>query len=170
MIPIVPLNDDTPHVQLPPAVKDRLGFLLAKNHLAFLGQVEAKLEPKGITGRHYGCLTLIAAEGPMTQQQLGKRMGVDRTTIVAVVDALEDQGFVERRRNPDDRRAYALQVTPAGEAWQKRATEVILETEDEYLAPLSAAERKQFVDLLQRVLVSQPAELVANPPVEVRPR
>jgi DNA-binding MarR family transcriptional regulator len=165
----VTATDDTRHIQLPPSVRDRLGFLLVKNHLALLGQIEAKIDLEGLTGRHYGCLTVIADEGPLTQQRLGQRMGVDRTTIVAVVDALERHGLVERRRNPEDRRAYALQATPEGKAWQKRATQAILETEREFLAPLSPSERKQFVELLQRVLVSQPAELVANPPVEVRP-
>lgn len=160
----------TQRIELPPSIRDRLGFLLVKAHLSILGQVEAKIDPKGLTGRHYGCLTVIADEGPMTQQRLGERIGVDRTTIVSVVDALESHGFVERRRNPEDRRAYALQVTPKGEKWQRQVTGVINETEAEFLAPLSPAERKQFVELLQRVLVSQPAELVANPPVEVRPR
>ena len=169
MIPAMPRSDETPRVELPPSVKERLGFLLAKTHLSLLGQVEAKIDPEGLTGRHYGCLTVIADEGPLTQQRLGERLGVDRTTIVAVVDALEQHGFVERQRNPEDRRAYALQVTPKGEAWQRKMTEVILETEREFLASLSPAERKQLVELLQRVLMSQPAKLVAYPPVEVRP-
>ncbi len=162
-------DDETPTIQLPPSIKERLGFLLAKSHLSLLGQVEAKMGPTDLTGRHYGCLTVIGDEGPMTQQRLGKRMGVDRTTVVAIVDALERNGLVERRRNPEDRRAYALEVTPEGRKWQQRLTEVIVETEDEFLATLSARERKQFVELLQRVLVSQPAELVTYPPVEVRP-
>jgi DNA-binding MarR family transcriptional regulator len=162
-------NQDKARMPLPEPVKDRLGFLLAKNHISFVSQLEARLEPAGMTGRHWGCLTVIAQEGPMTQQRLGKWMGVDRTTIVAVVDRLEAEGFVERRRDPADRRAYALQVTPEGEAWLKRSGKVILELEDEYLGSLSAAERAKLVELLQRVLVSQPAELLAYPPVEVRP-
>ena len=162
-------NDHTPRMPMPESVKDRLGFLLAKNHLSFLRQVESRLEPRGVTGRHFGCLKVIATEGPMTQQRLGERMGVDRTTVVAVVDALERFGFVERRRNPDDRRAYALEVTAEGADWLARATKVVLECEREYLAPLSATERKQLVELLQRVLMSPPAELLTYPPVEVRP-
>ncbi len=162
-------NDKKARMPLPAPVKDRLGFLLAKNHLSFVNQLEARLEPDGMTGRHFGCLTVIADEGPMTQQRLGKWMGVDRTTVVAIVDRLEAEGFVERRRDPADRRAYALEVTREGEAWLKQASKVVLEMEDEYLASLSAAEREQLVVLLQRVLVSQPAELLTYPPVEVRP-
>jgi DNA-binding MarR family transcriptional regulator len=163
-------NDHKPTMQLPQAVKDRLGFLLAKNHLSFVNQLEARLEPQGMTGRHFGCLTVIADQGPMTQQRLGKGMGVDRTTVVSIVDRLEAEGFVERRRNPEDRRAYALQVTAEGTAWLKRAGKVVLEMESEFLASLSEAERRQLIDLLQRVLVSQPAELLTYPPVEVRAR
>ena len=55
---------------------------------------------------------MIATEGPLSQQRLGERTALDRTTVVAIVDGLEEAGYVERRRDPDDRRAYALEVTP----------------------------------------------------------
>jgi len=162
-------KSDEPHTPLPPAVADRLGFLLGKLHLTFVRQAQARIDTPGITGKHYGCLTVLLDEGPMTQQRLGERMGVDRTTVVSIVDALEEQGFVERKRNPDDRRAYALHVTRKGREWQRRVTKMVLDLEREFLAALSADERRQLREMLQRVLVSQPAELLSYPAVEVRP-
>lgn len=73
---------------------------------------------------------MILSEGPLSQQALGQRMGVDRSTIVTLVDDLEAAGLVERRRNPADRRAYALQATAAGRRWQARAEKAIIEIED----------------------------------------
>ena len=111
---------------------------------------------------------MIADEGPLSQQYLGLRMRVDRTTMVSVVDDLEAAGFVNRKRNPEDRRAYALIATPAGAAWLEEKRGVLMEAHAELLAPLAADERDKLVDYLQRLLVSQPAELLADAPVEVR--
>lgn len=53
----------------------------------------------------------------MTQQRLGQRLGIDRTTIVGLVDALVERGLVEQVRDPVDRRAYLLTRTLAGGSW-----------------------------------------------------
>jgi DNA-binding MarR family transcriptional regulator len=142
--------------ELPPAVCERLGFLFGKLHQAILrmGRESGALsEP--LTGRHFGCLSLILDEGPMSQHELGQRMGVDRTSCVAVVDDLEAAGYVDRRRNPVDRRAYALQATREGKAWQTRAEHAVLEAERELLATLSPAEQRTLIELLQRLVASQ---------------
>jgi DNA-binding MarR family transcriptional regulator len=144
----------SPSQALPPAVADRLGFLFAKAHQEMLALARLLPDPDqhGLTGKHFGCLSVIASEGPLSQQALGERLRVDRTTIVAVVDDLEAAGFVERRRNPEDRRAYALHATPKGKAWLERVAPRVLAAERELLTPLSAAERRQLVSLLQRIL------------------
>jgi DNA-binding MarR family transcriptional regulator len=80
-------------------------------------------------------------------------MCVDRTTVVGIVDDLEKAGFVHRKRNPEDRRAYALEATDAGRAWAVKARKAVLEAERELLAPLSATERRQLIALMQRLLL-----------------
>jgi DNA-binding MarR family transcriptional regulator len=140
--------------ELPPAIAERMGFLTGRVHqqiLRLVRQTDAFDEP--LTGKHFGCLSVIIEEGPLSQQELGQRICVDRTTVVAVVDDLEQAGFVHRKRNPDDRRAYALEATEKGRAWAVRARKAVLEAERELLAPLSAAERKQLVSLMQRLLL-----------------
>ena len=111
---------------------------------------------------------MIAAEGRISQQYLGERVRVDRTTIVAIVDDLERKRFVERRRNPADRRAYALEATDAGRRWLDATRGELMATQDRLLSALAPQERGQLVALLQRLLMSEAAELVADPPVEVR--
>jgi DNA-binding MarR family transcriptional regulator len=85
-----------------------------------------------------------------------------------VVDELEAAGFVDRQRNPDDRRAYALVATDAGRAWISEKRGALMAAQEELLSVLSEAERRALVSSLQRLLVSQPAELVPDAPVEVR--
>jgi DNA-binding MarR family transcriptional regulator len=142
------------HNELPPAIAERMGFLTGRINqqmLRLVRQSDAFDEP--FTGKHFGCLSVIIDDGPMSQQKLGQRICVDRTTVVTVVDDLESAGFVHRKRNPDDRRAYALEATEAGRAWAVRARKAVLEAERELLAPLSAPERKQLVGLMQRLLL-----------------
>jgi DNA-binding MarR family transcriptional regulator len=74
--------------------------------------------------------------------------------MVAVVDKLEEAAFVERRRNPLDRRAYALEITEKGRRVLEQADRLALEVEQDFLAPLSASERRTLIDLLQRLILA----------------
>ncbi len=153
---------------LPPALAEMAGFLIAKAHAVFHDRAAEVIGPGTLGIKHFGCLTVIADEGPLSQQYLCTRMRVDRTTMVAVVDDLETAGFVDRGRNPDDRRAYALQATDAGRAWIAEKRGALMAAQEELLSVLSEGERRALVSSLQRLLMSQPAELVAHAPVEVR--
>jgi len=146
------------------------GFLLAKAHALFHERANAVIDSDRLTIKHFGCLTVIADEGPVSQQVLSARMRVDRTTMVAIVDDLEGAGLVERERNPEDRRAYALEATQAGRAWIEDKRGALMAAQEELLSVLDAGERRALVDSLQRLLVSQATELLADPAVEVRAR
>ena len=136
----------------PPALADRLGYLLGQAHERHRRLAAARLAPFGLAPRAFGALTVLAAEGPLTQQALGTRIGLDRTTMVALVDALEAAGHVARERRPDDRRAYALRVTTQGRRTRARATRAAAGAEDDALASLTEAERATLKRLLRRVL------------------
>ena len=138
--------------QLPAVLSDQLGFLLVRAHLAHRAIAERALASVGLGGKEFGALSVLVDEGPLSQQRLGERQGVDRTTMVAVVDELESRGLVERRRNPDDRRAYSLQATPPARGVLKQAAEAAKRAEDEFLAPIPAGERRRLKQLLQRLI------------------
>ena len=102
--------------RIPPVLADHLGPLLGRAHEAHRRLSLAALAPFELTPKGFGALRVLTAEGPMSQRQLAQRQGIDRTTAVAVVDELERLEAVERRRDPADRRAHALHVTPTGQA------------------------------------------------------
>jgi len=137
---------------LPPALTDRIGFLLGRAHLAHLEIAAPLLGKLGLAGKEMGALAILVSEGPASQQQLSQRQGIDRTTMVAVVDALEHEGLVERRRDPTDRRAYSLHPTAKGRRALSRANEAAERAEDQFLAPLSPPERTQLKAFLRRLL------------------
>ncbi len=136
------------------AIEDRFGFLFARMHLRCAAETIDQLRAAGLglSGRHVAALAILAEAGSMSQHELGAALEKDRTTMVAIVDELEREGLVDRRRNPEDRRAYALQVTDAGRAWLPRARAVLGAAEDRLLAALDRDEREALREMLQRVV------------------
>jgi len=139
--------------ELPAALSDRLGYLLGQAHLAHRRIAAAPLAALGLGVKDFGALAVLVDEGPLSQQRLGERMRVDRTTMVAVVDELERNGFVERARDADDRRAYALRATPQGRRTLARADDAAQQAEAEFLARISVADRRRLRASL-RTLIS----------------
>ncbi len=98
--------------------------------------------------QNHGCL----------QQALGQTLMLDPNNCVILLNDLDEHGYVERRRDPEDRRRHLVEITPAGEKALARA-EMKLETlEDEVLGGLDADERAQLHDLLAKALAGAPEE------------
>ena len=137
---------------VPAALAQRLGFVLVRATAGMTRLGAETLAPLGIDGRHYGVLAVLSELGPVSQQTLADILAVDRSTMVAFVDELERNGYVRRRRNPGDRRAYALELTHRGAYVQREAAELLEGCERHYLEPLSAAEQRQLLELLGRLV------------------
>jgi DNA-binding MarR family transcriptional regulator len=133
-------------------MSDRLGYLLGRAHIAHRQVAEAALAPLGLVPRQFGALALLADEGPLSQQRLGERMGVDRTTMVELIDGLERSELVERQRDPGDRRAYALRATPRGRRVLARAAAAAERAEAEFLAAVPAEDALQLKRILRRLI------------------
>ncbi len=137
--------------ELSSALDGRLGPLLGRAHDAHRRLSVAALEPLELSPKGYGALAIVAADGPLKQQRLAQRQGVDRTTAVAVVDELERLGAVKRQRHATDRRAYALEVTPRGRRLLAAAEQAVAEAEERFLAPLTPGERQTLRAALRRL-------------------
>lgn len=121
--------------------------------------VREALAPLGLRPKHYGVLRVLAAVGPdeaLSQQALGARLGIDRTTVVAVIDDLEGLGLAVRRVDPDDRRAHRIELTKPGRATLARADASVAAADDALLAPLARDERRQLHALLRRIAAEPP--------------
>lgn len=137
---------------LSPALADRLGPLLGRAHEAHGVLARQTLAPLGLTPKGFGALSVLDIEGPLSQQRLAQRQGIDRTTMVAVVDELERAGAVQRHRDPNDRRAYALHVTTEGRRLLARARTAVVSAEEQFLAPLPPAEQRRLKAALRTLL------------------
>ncbi|WP_371482500.1 MarR family winged helix-turn-helix transcriptional regulator [Kitasatospora sp. NBC_00315] len=134
----------------------RLGYLFKHAHLQLTEASTRALEPFGIGGRELAVLAVLAGEDPLSQLEAAGRLGVDRTTMVALVDALEGKALVERRRSERDRRRNIVQPTPAGRDLLHRAEQTRRETERRFLAPLAPADADGLVRALQTLVTSRP--------------
>lgn len=106
----------------------------------------------GASGYHYRLLAALRESGPASQAALSARTGIDRSDIVAAINALEDKNVVRREPDPHDRRRNIITLTRTG---KRRLTEfdaVLAEIQNDLVAPLTESERRQFVRLLTKLV------------------
>ncbi|HYZ66907.1 MAG TPA: MarR family winged helix-turn-helix transcriptional regulator [Mycobacterium sp.] len=108
-----------------------------------------------LTPPHAGILRAIASEPGRSQQALSGQLGLLPSRVVAYVDELEDRGYVERRRNPDDRRLHALYLTASGKKIMAKIGELGRQHERLMTAGLSSAQRDTLRALLSIVAEGQ---------------
>jgi DNA-binding MarR family transcriptional regulator len=143
-----------PHVTTPglhAALVRNTGYLISRLGLYASRHFSERIESLGLTPRMWGALNVLDAERAISQQQLGRLIGMDPSTVVATIDELESRGMVERRRHPSDRRAHALHVTEEGRDTLQRGRSLARAAQNELLAPLSADERRELHGLLLRL-------------------
>jgi DNA-binding MarR family transcriptional regulator len=97
-------------------------------------------------------LSYLEDSGGAPQQELGDALGMDANMVVLLLNELEDQGFVERRRDPEDRRRHRVQITHQGEVALARTEPARRAIEEEILGALSAEERATLASLLSRAV------------------
>ena len=108
-----------------------------------------------LTPPHSGILRAIAAEPGRSQQALSGQLGLLPSRVVAYVDELEDRGYVERRRNPDDRRLHALYLTASGKKIMNKIGELGRQHDRLMTAGLDNEQRDTLRQLLSVVAEHQ---------------
>jgi MarR family transcriptional regulator, transcriptional regulator for hemolysin len=132
-----------------------LGWLLGRAEHALAAELALALEPLGLSSRRY-CVLATAVGQDRTQIELANLVGLDKTTMVATVDALEEAGLAERRPSKLDRRVRVIAVTKAGEAKVREARKVIEQVQADVLARLPAREREALLSGLTRLVAEGP--------------
>jgi MarR family transcriptional regulator, lower aerobic nicotinate degradation pathway regulator len=119
----------------------RLGFAAKQRSLD-------EYEQEGVSPYHHAILALLDEGAPETQAAIADALGYDRGTLVGLLDELEEQKLVERRRDPDDRRRQLVRLTADGRRTLGRLRVLAKRLEDEFLAPLDAEQRESLHALL----------------------
>jgi DNA-binding MarR family transcriptional regulator len=137
--------------RLSPALTLWPGYLLAFIAEHATGHFERAVGVHGIRSRHAEMLVVIDAEGPMSQRALGRRLRIDKSPMVGLVDDLERLGLAERRRSRSDRRIQALHLTAKGRTVLERVEQIAAAEQARTFGVLDDEERAVLHDLLLRV-------------------
>lgn len=144
-------------------IAERPGYLLHKAALLLLEDVEKALETVGMRSRYFFVLASLAGGPELSQQDLSRLLNLDPTTVVTVIDEMERNQHVERRRNPADRRRYNLILTDAGRAALAAVDSVVTEVETAFFGALDDDEREVMRRMLDRMLAGRwPASVCSD--------
>jgi DNA-binding MarR family transcriptional regulator len=105
----------------------------------------------GSRGYHYRLLAALEQHGPTSQAELGRATGIDRSDVVAALNELAGDGYVQRAADTCDRRRNVITMTRHGSRRLAELEPVVAQAQLSLLAPLSRTERAQFLALLRKV-------------------
>jgi len=128
-----------------------IGYNLRRAQLKVFQNFQSTMAPFDVTPGQFGVLALIGENAGLSQSDLGAALGIDRSTMVAVIDRLESRGLVVRAPSPDDRRSYALQLSDNGKKTLADIMPRLREHESAIASALSKSEQAMLISLLRRI-------------------
>lgn len=128
-----------------------VSFQVRRAHVAVAQNFQAALSANDLSLMQYAVLSVIGENAGLSQTDLGNALGIDRSTMVAVIDRLQGRGLVFRESSPQDRRSYALKLTTDGKALLRSAAPLVDAYEAEIAGDLSDEERAELLSLLNRL-------------------
>ncbi|MFE1311203.1 MarR family winged helix-turn-helix transcriptional regulator [Streptomyces sp. NPDC058755] len=134
-----------------PAIRALPSWLLGRAAARGRSLVADALAAEGMKMWHHVVLSAVRDLAPVAQADLGRGVGLDPKDLVGVLNDLQSAGLVVRAPDPKDRRKNAVSLTGEGARLLTRCEKAAREANDELLAPLSTAERDQFMGLLIRI-------------------
>ena len=141
----------TPYTQ---SLFEMPGHLIRRlnQHSTAVFQQCLKAEGIDLTSVQYSTLETLAEESKLDQASIAARIAYDRATIGGVVKRLEEKQLIKRQQNAADKRAFQLVLTAQGAALLERVRPIVAALQQDILSNLSAKERRQLTDLMQRAL------------------
>ncbi|HEY1356077.1 MAG TPA: MarR family transcriptional regulator [Solirubrobacterales bacterium] len=132
-----------------------IAFLLSQVGVLASQRFARRIAEIGLHPPQFRVMNMVDAAEGRSQQAIAEAIGAPPSRMVAIVDELEDQGLVERRPHPSDRRVRALYLTPAGRKLLARGRKVAAEHEEELMRGFSAADRNLLAGFLRKVVDEQ---------------
>ncbi len=130
-----------------------LGYVLRRTQSAVFADFAGTFAKAGeaLTPGEFGLLVLVERNVGLSQMALARALGIDRSTLVPILNRLQARGLLVRRASPTDGRTHALGLTPAGDKALTRYARLVKAHEKRIAAGLSAAETRTLIELLEKV-------------------
>lgn len=130
----------------------RPGFLVRRLHQISVAVFLEGMGELQITPVQFGAMSIIAVNPGIEQVEVGIELGVDRANNGDVLNRLEKAGLIARQTAPHDRRTKSVFLTTKGRDLVLAANERFTEIQKRFLGPLTAAERKTFIALVDKII------------------
>ena len=158
LAPASPQTGDTQQVKTmlmtltPEQIEAHLGFLIRRSNQISVAIFLEETVEHDLTPPQYAALAFIMVSPGIDQTSLVARTALDRSTMTGVIDRLEDRGLIERRVDPQNRRARQLYLTPRGVDLFQAIHPKVTRVQERILAPLDESERTQFLHLISKLV------------------
>jgi DNA-binding MarR family transcriptional regulator len=129
-----------------------LGYALRRAQMLSYGDFIAALAELDLSPGQFGVLTVIDKNPGLRQSDVSRALGIQKTNFVALQNGFERRGLAVRKAAADDRRSYALYLTPAGQALLRRARAAQARHEARLVRRIGEQGREQLMDLLTRLI------------------
>lgn len=129
-----------------------VGYLVDQMSGRMDAAMSVELKPLGLDIRFFANLISLLIEDELSQAELGQRVGEAEYTTSRVIDALEERGLVERRKDPNSRRAHRIALTDKGRAQAKQLPPIVRRVNRTVLKRLDKDEQQELVRLLGKAL------------------
>ena len=136
----------------PYRIEDQIGYLLRRAHQRASAIFQSGIGDPNITPTQYSSMAKLHEYHELSQNRLGRLVGMDKATMQGVVRRLKDRGFVDSRPDPGDARRTLLSLTLEGERLLAKLLLNGPAVSREILKPLSGAEQRQFLELLLKII------------------
>ena len=128
-----------------------VGYNMKRAYMRIYADFTDTLSALDLRQRTFSVLSLVVENSDISQSDVARTLGIERSGTVVIVDELEGRDLIRRAKVPGDRRAYALNATEAGNALYALALNRIEQHENNMLDALTLAERETLRDLLRRI-------------------
>lgn len=144
-----PTRDPTPS---PLGIQAQPGHAIRRLHQIAVALFLQETAEHGITPVQYAALQTIQDQPGIDQRTLARLIAQDTSTTAGVLERLEARGSIRREPSPTDRRARLLSITAEGAALLRAVVPGMLRAQERILAPLPAADRRRFMQMMQRLI------------------
>jgi DNA-binding MarR family transcriptional regulator len=132
-------------------LNDLMTYHLRRAQVSSFNNFTAAMSETQITPGQFGVITLISSNQGLSQSAVARALGVERSTMVAVIDGLEKRGLVVRKPSLTDRRSNALELSEKGQQVYQQALKLAHQADQKTTSALSAEETTQLVTLLRKL-------------------
>ncbi len=134
------------------AASELPGYFIRRLQQEAVAKFMLHTQEQGITPVQFAALRAVKDQSGIDQRTLAECISFDTSTIGGVIDRLEARGLMTRSASPDDKRVRLLALTVEGDKLLRQVMPAVLRTQQDILAPLSAAEQKQFMKLVRKLV------------------